>query len=235
VPKLVGLSEQAALTQLTSAGLIPKLVRRTTGPVDDLVVAQRPALSQKVARGSEVMILVDRSQLAAPGSKTKQKVVPTAPATSGATTVATPPAPPQSTVPDLSGKSEVQAVDALDQAGLLPSIVFVPAQDPLGTFEAQSQSAGTTLPASAHVQINLSEGPNASVRETIPNVVGQTLTGAVGALNGSHLRLIYIKRPVQSRADVGKVIQQTPLSGGQAPQNAQILVFLGVLKSATHP
>jgi beta-lactam-binding protein with PASTA domain len=236
VPQLVGLSEQDALTQLTSAGLTPKLVRRTTGPVDDLVVTQRPAPSQKIARGSEVMILVDRSQLAAPGSKTKQKVVPTTPATTGATTVAaTSPPPPQSTVPDLSGKSEVQAVDALDQAGLLPSIVFVPGQDPLGTVEAQSQSAGATLPSSSHVQINLSQGPNASVRETIPNVVGQTLAGAVGALNGSHLRLIYIKRPVTTRADVGKVIQQTPLSGGQAPQNAQILVFLGVLKSATHP
>jgi beta-lactam-binding protein with PASTA domain len=232
VPKLVGLSEQAAITQLNSAGLTPKLVRRTTGPVDDLVVAQRPALSQKVARGSEVMILVDRSQLAAPGSKTKQTVVPTAPAT---TVAATPPAPPPSTVPDLAGKSEAQAVDALDQAGLLPSIVFVPAQDPLGTVEAQSQSAGTTLPAASHVQINLSQGPNAHVRETIPNVVGQTLAGAVGALNGSHLRLIYIKRPVTTRADVGKIIQQTPLSGGQAPQNAQILVFLGVLEAAAHP
>ena len=59
-----------------------------------------------------------------------------------------------------------------------------------------------------------------SVRETVPNVVGQTLAGAVGDLNGSHLRLIYIKRPVQTRTDVGKVIQQTPLSGGQAPRSA---------------
>lgn len=236
VPQLVGLSEQTALTQLSSAGLTPKLVRRTTGPVDDLVVAQRPVRSGKVARGSEVMILVDRSQLAVPGSKPKQKVVPTTPATTNATTVpATPPAPAQATVPDLSGKSEVEAVDALNQAGLLPSIVFVPAQDPLGTVEAQSQSAGATLPASSRVQINLSQGPNASVRETVPNVVGQTLAGAVGVLNGSHLRLIYIKRPVTTRADVGKLIQQTPLSGGQAPQNAQILVFLGVLKAATHP
>ena len=64
---------------------------------------------------------------------------------------------------------------------------------------------------------------------------GKRLPDAVSALNGSHLRLIYIKRPVRTRADVGKIIQQTPLSGGQAPQNAQILVFLGVLKSATSP
>jgi beta-lactam-binding protein with PASTA domain len=87
----------------------------------------------------------------------------------------------------------------------------------------------------SHVQINVSQGPNASVRETIPNAVGQTLAGAVGILNGSHLRLIYIKQPVQTRAEVGKVIQQTPLNGDQAPRNAQILVLLGVLKSGTHP
>jgi beta-lactam-binding protein with PASTA domain len=149
---------------------------------------------------------------------------PTAP-----TTITEAPALPQSTVPDLSGKSEAAAVDTLDQAGLLPSIVFVPSQDPLGTVEAQSKSAGMSLPASARVQINLSQGPNMTVAETIPNVVGKTLTDAVSVLNASHLRLIYIKRPVQTRADVGTVIQQTPLSGGQAPQNAQVLVFLGVL------
>jgi beta-lactam-binding protein with PASTA domain len=173
-----------------------------------------------------VTIVVDPTRPPAAGSKpvAGSKPKPTVPAP-----ITKAPALPQSTVPDLSGKSEAAAVDTLDQAGLLPSIVFVPSQDPLGTVEAQSKSAGTSLPASARVQVNLSQGPNMTVRETIPNVVGKTLTDAVSVLNASHLRLIYIKRPVQTRADVGTVIQQTPLSGGQAPQNAQVLVFLGVL------
>jgi beta-lactam-binding protein with PASTA domain len=225
VPQLVGLSEQAALIQLGHAGLTPKLVRRTSGPRDDLVVEQRPVSAATIARGSAVTIVVDPTRPAA-GSKpvAGSKPKPTVPAP-----ITKAPALPQSTVPDLSGKSEAAAVDTLDQAGLLPSIVFVPSQDPLGTVEAQSKSAGTSLPASARVQINLSQGPNMTVRETIPNVVGKTLTDAVSVLNASHLRLIYIKRPVQTRADVGTVIQQTPLSGGQAPQNTQVLVFLGVL------
>jgi beta-lactam-binding protein with PASTA domain len=233
VPELVGLSEQAALIQLGHAGLTPKLVRRPSGPRDDLVVEQRPVSAATIARGSAVTIVVDPIRAAAAGSKpvAGSKPKPTVPATVAPKA----PALPQSTVPDLSGKSEADAVDTLDQAGLLPSIVFVPSQDPLGTVEAQSQSAGTSLPASARVQINLSQGPNMTVRETIPNVVGKTLTDAVGALNVSHLRLIYIKRPVPTRTDVGKVIQQTPLSGGLAPQNAQILVFLGVFKPGSQP
>jgi serine/threonine-protein kinase len=211
-------------------------VRRTSGPADDLVVEQRPVRSQKLALGSAVTIVVDRTGPATAATKPTHSTPPATPTTTSAATAAvTPPAQPQSTVPDVSGKSEADAVDTLGQAGLLPSIVFVPSQDPLGTVEAQSQSAGTSLPASSRVQINLSQGPNQAVHETIPNLVGKTLTDAVGALNASHLRLIYIKRPVQTRTDVGKVIQQTPLSGGQAPQNAQILVFLGVFKPGSHP
>ena len=36
--------------------------------------------------------------------------------------------------------------------------------------------------------------------------------------------------PVTDRTQVGKIVRQTPLAGKQAPQNAQVLVYLGVLK-----
>jgi hypothetical protein len=49
-------------------------------------------------------------------------------------------------------------------------------------------------------------------------------------MQGAHLRLIYLRYPVTSQSQAGKIVQQSPLAGGQAPQNAQVLVFLGALE-----
>jgi beta-lactam-binding protein with PASTA domain len=131
-------------------------------------------------------------------------------------------------MPDVGGRTEQSAVTTLNRAGILASLFFVPSNDPLGTIEQQAKHAGTTVPYHTHVQLNVSRGPGQKPDERVPNVVGRTLTDAVGALNGAHLRLIYVKFPVTSASQVGKIVQQSPLGGGKAPQNAQVLVFLGV-------
>ena len=61
-------------------------------------------------------------------------------------------------------------------------------------------------------------------------MIGKTLQDAVSTLNGAQLRLIYVKYPVTSQTQAGKVVQQSPLSGAQAPQNAQVVVYLGAFK-----
>jgi beta-lactam-binding protein with PASTA domain len=131
-------------------------------------------------------------------------------------------------VPDVSSQSESSAVQAFNQAGILASLSFVPGTDELGTVEAQAKPSGTTVPYHSHVQINLSTGPGSKQMETVPDVVGQQLQQSVSAMNGAHLRLIYVKLPVTSASQVGKIVQQSPLGGGHAPENAQVLVFLGV-------
>jgi beta-lactam-binding protein with PASTA domain len=83
------------------------------------------------------------------------------------------------------------------------------------------------VPYHSHVQINVSKGPNAATDLTVPNAVGQTLRQAVSTMNAAHLRLIFVRFPVTSDSQTGKVVQQTPLGGGKAPQNAQVLVYLG--------
>ena len=45
-----------------------------------------------------------------------------------------------------------------------------------------------------------------------------------------HLRLIFVKLPVTVRRQAGKIVQQSPLGGNNAPQNAQVLVFLGAYR-----
>ena len=131
-------------------------------------------------------------------------------------------------MPDVSGQSEQAAVTSLNRAGILASLFFVPASDELGTVEQQAKAAGTNLPYHSHVQLNISRGPGQKTDETVPNVIGRTLTDAVSAVNAAHLRLIYVKYAVTSAGQIGKIVQQSPLAGGKAPQNAQVLVFLGV-------
>jgi hypothetical protein len=130
-------------------------------------------------------------------------------------------------MPDVTGRTEAAAATAMNRAGILASIVFVPGSDPLGTVLQQAKPADTTVPYHSHVQINVSKGPNAATDLTVPNAVGQTLRQAVSTMNGAQLRLIFVRFPVTSDSQTGKVVQQTPLGGGKAPQNAQVLVYLG--------
>jgi beta-lactam-binding protein with PASTA domain len=133
-------------------------------------------------------------------------------------------------MPDVSNQTEAAAVQAMNSAGVLASLFFVPSNDPLGTVEQQAKAAGSSLPYHSHAQINIATGPGDKPQEQVPNVVGQTLQQALASINGAHLRLLYVKFPVTSRSQAGKVVQQSPLGGGHAPQNAQVLVFLGAAK-----
>jgi hypothetical protein len=90
--------------------------------------------------------------------------------------------------------------------------------------DSRPTPAGTTL-VSGHER-----GPSDNPLTQVPNVIGRSLQDAVSALQGAHLRLIYLDFPVGSRTQAGKIVQQSPLAGGHAPQNAQVLVFLGALQ-----
>lgn len=176
------------------------------------VVDQAPKAGKKLASGGLVTLSV------AKGSST----------TTTATTTAAPPPPKTATVPDVSGQVEQPAVQAFAQAGVLPSLVFVSSSDPEGTVEAQAKTGGTTVAYRSHVQLNISSGQSPTM-EHMPNVVGMTLQQALASINAAHLKMIYVKLPVP-RSQAGKIVQQSPLPGGAAPENAQVLVFLGVFK-----
>lgn len=166
---------------------------------------------------------------------TQAAPTPTTPAatttpTTTTTTASAPPPPADATVPDVSDQKEAAAVQLLNQAGILASLFFVPGSEPLGMVKAVAKPAGTTVPYHSHVQINVSIGPGDKPTEQVPNVVGQTLQEALTSINGAQLRLIYVKLPVTSQSEAGKIVQQSPLGGGHAPQHAQIVVFLGAFR-----
>ena len=230
VPDVRNLKVANAVSVLRSVGLKPRAVGGGSGTV----ASESPKEGAKVAKGSEVLLVVKSSKPATTttASTTTNAQTTTASTTTTAqtTTAATPPQPTSATVPDLSGTDEASAATALGKAGLLASLAFVPSQDELGTVEAQGKDAGTTVPYHSHVLVNVSTGPGHKPQETVPNVIGKTLQEALAAINGAHLRLIYLKYPVTSQSQAGKVVQQTPIGNNQAPQNAQVIVYLGALQ-----
>jgi serine/threonine-protein kinase len=131
----------------------------------------------------------------------------------------------------VSGQTESAAAQSLVSAGILPSFVFVPSSRPLGTVVGQAKQSGTTVAYHAHMQVNLSQGPHMEATATVPNTVGQTLNDALSTLNGAKLRLIFVKLPVTSRSQAGKIVQQSPGDAASVPQNAQVLVLLGAYRT----
>ena len=229
VPDLSGLKLAAARERLSALGLRAAVTAVTTsGAPAGSIVDQAPKGGGRLPRGSTVTLSV-----ATAPSTTTAAATTTTPTTTAASTTApkaAAPSPQSATVPDVQGEKEASAVQRLGQAGILASLAFVPGSDPLGTVLEQAKPSGTVVPYHAHVQINISRGPADNSLEQVPNVIGKSLQDAVSALQGAKLRLIYLKFPVTSQAQAGKIVQQSPLSGGQAPENAEILVFLGAYR-----
>jgi len=245
MPQLTGKKLADAQASLAAFGLRASVTRERSTKRAGTVIAQAPTPGTKLTAGSSVTLVV--AQKNQPATTTGAQSTTTAPTTTGGTTTtstttttatttptttaAAPPPTQNAKVPDVSNQTEAAAVQALNQAGILASLFFVPSQDPLGTVEQQAKPAGTTVPARSHLQINVSRGPGDKPQVTVPSVIGQSLQQALGTLNGAHLRLIFVKVPVTSRTQAGKVVQQSPLGGGQAPQNAQVAVFLGAYRA----
>jgi beta-lactam-binding protein with PASTA domain len=225
-PSLVGQQLADAQHKLAALGLHVLVTQVASSQPAGTVVDQAPKPGAKLQKGWDVVLSVARSS-STTTQGTSTGATTTSASTTAPTTTAAPLQPTSATVPDVSNQTEQAAVTALNRAGILASLFFVPSSDPLGTVEQQAKPSGTTLPYHSHVQINISTGPGQKAQEQVPNVVGRTLHDAVSALNGAQLRLIYVKFPVTS-GRVGVVVQQSPLAGGHAPQNAQVLVFLAV-------
>jgi serine/threonine-protein kinase len=224
VPDVTGRQQPAATSALKAAGFTVNAVAVAGAQPSGQVVAQSPPAGAKAVKGSAVRINISDGSTA-PRSTTT--------ATTATTTAAAPPPPPAPTiasVPDVTSSDLRSAVQELNGAGFLASIQYVPGEDPLGTIVAQSPTGGSSAKTRSHVTVNASSGPGQKTQETVPDVTGQTLPQAIATLHGAHLRLVFLKVPVTDRAQAGKAVEQTPAAGKQAPENAQVLVYLGAFK-----
>jgi serine/threonine-protein kinase len=221
VPDVSGRQQAAAEQALRAAGFQVSTATVPSTQPKGTVVAQHPAASANAHHASTVRINV------AAGPSTSAGVT----TTSQAATTTAPAQPTTASVPDVTNGALQSAVQQLATAGFRISLQYVPSTDPLGTVVAQSPQSSATAPAGSHVTVNAADGPGTKPQETVPTLTGGTLPHAVSTANGAHLRLIYVKRTVTDKSQAGTVVDQSPAAGAHAPQNAQVLAYLGAYRS----
>ncbi len=132
LPNVVGKKEADAVNSLKSAGLKPKVYRQYSDTVAaGVVVAQLPAAGTTAASGAEVGISVSMGPEATSGNVA---------------------------VPDVLGKTQVDASSALESAGFVVQAVQQPSSAPSGTVAAQLPVGGSTAPAGSTIIIAISSG-----------------------------------------------------------------------------
>jgi beta-lactam-binding protein with PASTA domain len=125
--------------------------------------------------------------------------------------------PASTTVPDVVGSSEQEAVAALEGAGLEANVVRVPSPEQEGTVVAQAPQAGSDVRRGSTVRLNVSGGRGAA---TVPDVTGSPLDEAVTALRAAGLAAE--RRDVDSDEAAGTVVGQDPAAGTEAERGSTV-------------
>jgi serine/threonine-protein kinase len=237
VPDVRGMPVSEARSQLEGAGFKTQETEMISDKKAGTVVDQSPEPETQAAKGATVTLGVSKGQATTANTTTEKTTTEettteatTTQATTTRETTTTPTVPANVQVPDLTGVQLAPAVRQLSGSGLLASVQYIPGDEPLGTVRTQSPQAGKTARSRSHVTVNASSGPGDKEQKTVPDTTGQTLDQAVSTLNKAGLRLIFVKLPVTDRAQAGKVVEQTPAAGKTAPENAQVVVYLGAFR-----
>ena len=182
-PRLVGLSQDAAIDALQSAGLVLGTVTQqasSTVPAGT-VISQNPTAGAAVALGARVNLVVSAG-----------------------------PAP--VTVPNVVGQSQSAATAALQNVGLTVGTVTQQASStvPAGAVISQNPAAGASVAAGTAVNLAVSSGP---APVTVPNVVGLSQNAATTALQNAGLTVGTVTAQASPTVLAGTVISQNPAAG----------------------
>jgi beta-lactam-binding protein with PASTA domain len=203
------------------------------------IVDQSPKAGAKLKKGATVVLSV-----ATAPPRTQTQTTSTAPATTptatSPTTTAKQPPPATTTaprllpppsgstpMPDLVGQTQRQAWPTLVQAGIIPSVVYVPSQEPVNTVVAQAKQMGATLTKGSHVQVNVSRGPDAQADATVPSVLGKDPQAARQALEAAGFTVQTLRWPARATTQIGRAMEQQPLHGAHVPSGTQVLILIG--------
>ena len=128
-------------------------------------------------------------------------------------------------VPDVVNQDRETAIRTLEGVGLRVSTTEVDDGREAGTVVDTSPSAGSTVPRNSQITLEVSRGNRLSV----PSVVGQTPTEAAQTLSSAGFtgQLSQTSQQVSDPGQVGKIISQSPSSGGEAGASDTIQVVVG--------
>ncbi len=133
---------------------------------------------------------------------------------------------PKSRVPDLRGKSLVDAKFALERVGLrLGEAIYSPSQSPKDIIIAQEFSSTTQIRKGQTVNITLSSGPEKGSLE-VPDLVGKSLAEAEEILSQNQLRVGKINYQPSFQLLPNTVIDHYPTSGMKVSVGDAIDLFV---------
>ena len=210
VPNIVGMTQAAAQSAITSAGLTVGTTTQAysaTVPSGD-VISQDPASGSSVATGSAVNLTVSMG-----------------------------PVPPVVTLVSLVGQTQSAAQSLITLEGLTVGTItqahsstFAP-----GYVISQSPTAGTKVYKGSSVNLTVSMWLVPPV--TVPNVVGMTQSDAQTAITGAGLTIGTTTQAYSATVPPGDVISQNPASGSSVATGSAVnlTVSMGPVPLVTVP
>jgi serine/threonine-protein kinase len=192
VPAVIGLTKDEATSQLNELGF---KVLATEEPSDTIEAGR--VLSQNPG----------------PGSKTDKAATVKIAVSTGVEKI---------DVPDVVGKTQEEAVNALTAAGLKTKVTT--AEDPNaaeGTVATQQPGAGEKVLKDAEITITVSKGKG---EEIVPDVEGQALAAAQQALQDAGFRSGVPKKVASSTVPAGDVISTDPAGGSSVKKGSVVTI-----------
>jgi beta-lactam-binding protein with PASTA domain len=231
VPDVVRQSTADALTTIRAQGFKGRLVRVPSDEPAGQVLAQHPRAGAKAQSGSAIRLNVSdgtRASTTAPSVTTRtQPTTTTTTAATGAGSAA--PASSSVTVPDLEGRTLVDARKLLRPLGLVIEIRRVPNSLPRDTIVAQARKPGTTLKRGDHLLVTVSSDPERTSAQsiTVPNVNGKDEGAATQDLESAGLVVRVVDQETTDPSEDGVVIDQAPAANQAAPAKSTVTIYVG--------
>ena len=183
VPNVVGLTQAAATTSLTGAGLVAGTVttQSSSTVASGSVISEAPTAGTSVNVGSAVSLVVSSG-------------------------------PAQVSVPNIVGLTQAAATTSLTSAGLVVGTVTTQSSSTVasGTVISEAPTAGTSVNVGSAVSLVVSSGP---AQVSVPNVVGLTQAAATTSLTSAGLVAGTVTTQSSSTVASGSVISEAPAAG----------------------
>ncbi len=204
VPNVVGLTQAAATSAITGAGLVVgTITTQPSGSVPaDHVISQLPLAGASVAAGSAVALIVS----------------------SGPASVS---------VPNVVGLTQAAATSAITGAALVVGTITLQPSSSVAADHVISQLplAGASVAAGSAVALIISTG---AAPVSVPDVVGLTQGAATSAISTAGLVVGTITLAPSASVAAGSVISQLPLAGASVAAGTAVNLVVSVGIVTTH-
>lgn len=203
VPKVVGMTKEDAIKALNKLGLGYKAVTQSSDTVaEDCVISQGNVGGSKVEKNSQIVLTIST------GKENKEV-----------------------TVPNVKGKSEQEAKEAIEAANLEASVDYQ-YSDSVEAGNVIKYSPSGSVAEGSTVTIHVSRGKKVT-NVSVPNVLGMSESLASQTLDSANLK-VTVKYETSSKAEYGTVTSQTPYSAGDSvPSGTTITIYVSHYQQTT--